>query len=79
MKHEWKKVEKEYYLPKSKPEEIIVPKFKFFSIEGEGNPNDDYFAEYIGVLYSLSYAAYLYLESDSEVSPCKNQQQVVYS
>lgn len=56
MKHEWKKVEKEYYLPKSKPEEIIVPKFKFFSIEGEGNPNDDYFAEYIGVLYSLSYA-----------------------
>jgi len=28
----------------------------FFSIEGEGNPNNDSFAEYIGVLYSLSYA-----------------------
>ncbi|MBN1183902.1 MAG: GyrI-like domain-containing protein [Bacteroidales bacterium] len=27
----------------------------FFTIEGNGNPNDDFFAEYIGVLYSVSY------------------------
>lgn len=55
MKHEWKKSEKQFYLPKSKPELINVPKFKFYTIEGRGNPNDDFFAEYIGVLYSLSY------------------------
>jgi len=55
MKHEWKKNEKQFYLPKEKPELISIPKFKFFSIEGIGNPNDDFFAEYIGVLYSLSY------------------------
>ncbi|MEN8153625.1 MAG: GyrI-like domain-containing protein [Acidobacteriota bacterium] len=55
MKHEWRKKEKEIYLPKNEPETIDVPEFKFFTIEGEGNPNDAFFAEYIGVLYSLSY------------------------
>ena len=55
MKHEWKKTEKQFYLPKNKPELICIPKFKFYTIEGKGNPNDDFFAEYIGVLYSLSY------------------------
>jgi len=56
MKHEWRKKEKDIYLPKNKPEYINIPSFKYFMIEGEGNPNDDFFAEYIGVLYSLSYA-----------------------
>jgi len=55
MKHEWKKNEKQFYLPKNKPELISIPKFKFYTIEGKGNPNDDFFSEYIGVLYSLSY------------------------
>jgi len=56
MKHEWRKNDKQFYLPKDKPETIVIPKFKFYSIEGQGNPNDDFFAECIGVLYSLSYA-----------------------
>jgi hypothetical protein len=56
MKHEWKKNDKQFYLPKDKPETVVMPKFKFYSIEGKGNPNDKFFAEYIGVLYSLSYA-----------------------
>ena len=56
MKYDWKKDDKQYYLPKDRPETIVMPEFRFFSIEGKGNPNDDFFAEYIGVLYSLSYA-----------------------
>jgi hypothetical protein len=55
MKQEWKKNEKQLYLPKNKPELINIPRFKFFTVEGKGNPNDDFFSEYIGVLYSLSY------------------------
>lgn len=55
-KHEWKKKEKIFYQPKTKPEIIDIPSFKFFTIEGKGNPNDEFFADYIGVLYSLSYA-----------------------
>lgn len=56
MKHDWKKTEKQFYLPKPKPELVKVPPFRFFSIKGEGNPNDKLFQEYIGVLYSLAYA-----------------------
>jgi len=56
MKHEWKKHEKGIYVPKNKPEFVNIPEFKFFMIQGSGNPNDDFFAEYIGVLYLLSFA-----------------------
>jgi len=55
MKHEWRKKEKQLYLPKTKPEQIEVPKLKYFMIKGKGNPNNEFFGEYIGVLYSLSY------------------------
>lgn len=43
-------------MPKEKPEMIIIPEFSFFAVSGEGNPNDEFFGEYISVLYSLSYA-----------------------
>lgn len=56
MAHEWKKAEKQFYLPGTKPAFIRIPSFSFFSIRGQGNPNDKFFAEYIGVLYSLAYA-----------------------
>lgn len=56
MKHEWKKDEKQFYCPKEQAASISIPQFKFYSIEGKGNPNDAAFAEYIEVLYALSYA-----------------------
>lgn len=56
MKYEWKKQEKNLYIPKQKPELIEVPEQKFFMVEGKGNPNDEEFSEKIGVLYSLAYA-----------------------
>jgi hypothetical protein len=56
MKLDWKKQDKKYYLPKEEPELVHIPELKFFSIRGQGNPNDDFFGNYIQVLYSLSYA-----------------------
>lgn len=56
MKHEWKKHEKQFYLPKEKPELVTIPEQKFFMIKGQGNPNSEEFAEKIKVLYSLAYA-----------------------
>lgn len=57
MKYEWKKKEKNLYLPKQKPELVTVPKQKFFMVSGKGNPNNnEEFAAKIGVLYSLAYA-----------------------
>lgn len=56
MKFEWKKQERNLYLPKRKPELVTVPKQKFFMISGKGNPNSEEFSEKIGILYSLAYA-----------------------
>ncbi|MCI1580304.1 MAG: GyrI-like domain-containing protein [Clostridium beijerinckii] len=56
MKYEWRKEEKEIYLPKEKPTLVKVPKAKYFCIKGEGNPNDGDFSNRIAVLYSLAYA-----------------------
>ena len=56
MKYEWRKQDKEIYLPKAKPQILDVEKYQFFTISGKGNPNDGIFSEAIGVLYKLSYA-----------------------
>ncbi len=60
MKHEWKKAEKDIYLPKTTPTLITIPTYKFFTLEGQGNPNDESFTEAIGVLYSLSYGVKMF-------------------
>lgn len=56
MKHEWRKKEKNYYIPKAKPEIVNIEKFKFIQIKGSGNPNSEEFSEKVGTLYSLAYA-----------------------
>lgn len=56
MKHEWRKKEKNYYIPKTKPEIVNMEKFKFIQIKGSENPNNEEFSERVGVLYSLAYA-----------------------
>lgn len=56
-KYDWKKKEKNFYLSSKEPQLIIFPAFKFFSLSGQGNPNDEFFADYIQCLFSLSYAA----------------------
>ncbi|MCC3866997.1 GyrI-like domain-containing protein [Terrisporobacter mayombei] len=56
MKHEWRKKEKQYYLPKTKPEIANIEKFKFIQIKGSGNPNSEEFSEKVGALYSIAYA-----------------------
>jgi hypothetical protein len=56
VKYEWKKQDKGLYLPKNRPEIVIVPSMRFFMLDGRGNPNNEDFAEAVGVLYSLAYA-----------------------
>lgn len=57
MKYEWKKIEKDNYLPKEKPTLIDIHKMKFFVIEGKGDPNTSLeFQDTIEALYSLSYS-----------------------
>ncbi len=56
MKIEWRKQDKKFYLPKNKPELIEIPVFKFITIEGFGNPNNEDFSDRVAALYSISYA-----------------------
>lgn len=57
IKHEWRKEDKNLYLPKTQPELVTIPKQKFFQVSGFGNPNtSSAFSENIGILYALSYA-----------------------
>lgn len=56
MKHEYRKHEKELYLPKTKPELITIPKQKFIIIDGKGDPNSVSFTEKVGTLYTIAYA-----------------------
>ncbi|WP_107572094.1 GyrI-like domain-containing protein [Clostridioides difficile] len=55
MKYEWRKRDKELYLPKKNPAIIEVPEQKFIMLKGNGDPNSKEFTEAIGVLYSLAY------------------------
>ncbi|WP_282161366.1 GyrI-like domain-containing protein [Ulvibacterium marinum] len=66
MKHEWRKKEKKIYLSENQPELVEIPEFKFLTIEGEGSPQNKIFAEYIGVLYSVSYAIKMNLKKEEK-------------
>lgn len=55
MKYEWRKQEKQFYLPKDKPMLIDIPKANYLCIQGKGNPNKEDFSNRVAVLYKLSY------------------------
>ena len=54
MKYEWKKEEKYLYMPKNRPEQIKVPKYKCFAIKGKGQGGDDGFILRMEVLLRVS-------------------------
>ena len=53
---DYKKTEKELYLPKTTPSVIDVPRMTFITVEGKGDPNtsEEYTAA-VELLYGLSY------------------------
>lgn len=76
MKIEWKKSEKQIYLPGKNPATITIPKMKYFSITGVGNPNHEAFAEKISVLYGLAYAVRMMPKSG--ITPAGYKEYTVY-
>jgi len=56
MAVDFKKTEKQFYLPKTRPEIINVPEMTFIMIDGKGDPNTSAeYADAIQILYGLSY------------------------
>lgn len=53
---DYKKLEKEYYIPSTTPSIITIPSMKFIMIDGEGNPNTSQsYKDALEALYGLSY------------------------
>lgn len=67
MKHEWRKKEKLYYIPKTKAELVNIESMKFIKIKGEGNPNEEAFSEAVGALYSVAYAIKMMPRNNIEI------------
>ena len=40
MAFDFKKEYKEFYMPKSRPEIVTVPKMNYIAVRGEGDPNE---------------------------------------
>ncbi len=57
MAFDYKKEYKEFYLPKSKPVIIEIPKMNYIGIKGKGNPNEENseYKQSIGLLYSIAF------------------------
>ena len=57
MPSDWRKDLKElYFPPTSKVVEVVVPKLKFLTIEGQGDPNvNKEFQNAVEALYNLSF------------------------
>ena len=57
MAFDFKKEYKEFYMPKSTPSIVKVPKANFIAMRGKGDPNEDggTYQQAIGVLYAIAY------------------------
>lgn len=57
MAFDFKKEYKEFYLPKNKPEIVLVPKANYIAVRGKGDPNaeDGAYQKAVGVLYAVAY------------------------
>lgn len=57
MAFDYKKEYKEFYMPKTKPSIVEVPKMNYIAVRGKGNPNEEN-GEYqntIGLLYGIAF------------------------
>lgn len=57
MAFDFKKEYKEFYMPKSKPEIVMVPAANYIAVRGKGNPNEENgaYQKAVGVLYAVAY------------------------
>lgn len=57
MAFDFKKENKEIYLPDKKPDIILVPKMNYIAVRGQGDPNqeDGEYKQAIGLLYGIAF------------------------
>lgn len=69
MAFDFKKEYKEFYMPKSKPEIVNVPKIKYIAVRGKGNPNETggAYQQAIGILYAVAYTLKMSYKTDYKI------------
>lgn len=57
MSFDFKKEYKEFYLPKNKPQIIVIPKMNFIAVRGQGDPNEEggAYKQAISLLYGIAF------------------------
>ena len=70
MAFDFKKEYKEFYMPKNKPEIVLVPKANYIAVRGTGDPNEDggAYQQAIGVLYAVAYTLKMSYKTDHKIS-----------
>lgn len=69
MAFDFKKAYKEFYMPKSKPEIVTVPKANYIAVRGQGDPNkeDGAYQQAISVLYAVAYTLKMSYKGDYQM------------
>ena len=69
MAFDFKKEYKEFYMPKSKPEIVMVPKANYIAVRGKGDPNDEggAYQQAVGILYAVAYTLKMSYKTDYRI------------
>ena len=69
MAFDFKKEYKEFYMPKNKPEIVMVPKANYIAVRGKGDPNEEggAYQQSIGVLYAVAYTLKMSYKTDYKI------------
>ncbi len=70
MSFDFKKEYKEFYMPKTKPTIVNVPKANYISIRGIGDPNEENgeYQQAISVLYAVAYTLKMSYKTDYKIN-----------
>ena len=69
MAFDFKKEYREFYMPKNKPEIVMVPKANYIAVRGTGDPNeeDGAYKKAIGILYAIAYTLKMSYKTDYKI------------
>lgn len=69
MAFDFKKEYREFYLPKNKPEIVVVPKANYIAVRGKGNPNEEggAYQQAVGILYATAYTLKMSYKTDYKI------------
>lgn len=69
MPFDFKKEYKEFYMPKNKPQLVMIPKMNYIAVRGKGNPNEEgsTYQQAISILYAVAYTLKMSYKTDYKI------------